>query len=60
MFRRFDEAVDYTDTNNLFQSGQADFQIIELIELEVPPAVADRRLRRDVVMRDYMVGERNG
>ena len=24
-----------------------------------PPAVADRRLRRDVVMRDHMVGGRN-
>lgn len=33
VFPHFDEAIDYADTNNLFQSGQADYQLIELTEL---------------------------
>ena len=32
-FRNIDEAVDWADHNPLFNSGQADFQIVELDEL---------------------------
>lgn len=32
-YLNFDEAVAFADANKLFQSGQADYQIIELDEL---------------------------
>jgi hypothetical protein len=33
VFPHQDEAVRYTDTNRLFQSGQSDFQIVSLDEI---------------------------
>lgn len=33
VFNSMDDALNYTDTNKLFQSGQANFQIVELDDL---------------------------